>query len=724
MPSFSMEISKSFSRKETKEKSTSNHKKSRSRSRSKSKKSSHHRHRYSSQHEAGEVSDNEDEIKNKKRKHNAKQSRSRSHSRSRSVKRYEKKTREKSVSREEKEHKKKNSSNHSDMKSNNRNEYAEKYNHRLSRHHHGSRERSRSTDKRGKRSRSNDNKNSSRYDSSYAHSKSSKDTMNTHKQKDNKTYEEDEDDNTILDLDIAEEEEDEQLIIERRRKEREKLLMKLKAEFNAESQMDENSVDSMPITPIQANKESANEEEVDEDGDDILLEFDFEATMKAKKSALSTLTLINSQSANNLPSLINTASTVMNKLGEQQTGDDENANSLDVAEAMKHKKKISSICFDMFASDDEYETGTKNDIQLNDVAKRAGNAGNNGSLLYDNWDDAEGYYKINIGEVLNGQYSVYSCTGQGVFSNVVRARDLNKQNLEVAIKIIRNNHITHKSGVKELEYLRKLNEADLEDKFHCLRLFNTFYHKQHLCLVFEPLSMNLREVLKKYGKNVGLHITAVRSYARQLFRALRLLKKCQILHADIKPDNILVNDSKLVLKLCDFGSASDASDCEITEYLVSRFYRAPEIILGMPYDYSIDLWSVAVTLYELYTGKIMFPGKSNNEMIKQFMDLRGKMANKFIKKAVLKDKHFDADCNFIYRETDRITKHEKVSLIANIPATRDLQAELISNQKMPEDQLKKVNQLRDLLDKILLIDTTKRITIRQAIAHPFVDDKF
>lgn len=149
--------------------------------------------------------------------------------------------------------------------------------------------------------------------------------------------------------------------------------------------------------------------------------------------------------------------------------------------------------------------------------------------------------------------------------------------MEVVIKIIRNNHITHKSGVKELEYLRQLKEADPDDKFHCLRLFETFYHKQHLCIVLEPLSMNLREVLKKYGKNVGLHITAVRSYARQLFRALKLLKKCQILHADIKPDNILVNESKLVLKLCDFGSASDASECEITEYLVSRFYRAPEI---------------------------------------------------------------------------------------------------------------------------------------------------
>lgn len=80
-------------------------------------------------------------------------------------------------------------------------------------------------------------------------------------------------------------------------------------------------------------------------------------------------------------------------------------------------------------------------------------------------------------------------------------------------------------------------------------------------------------------------------------------------------------------------------------------------MLGMPYDYGIDLWSVAVTLYELYTGKIMFPGKTNNDMLKLFMDLRGKMSNKFIKKAVLKDKHFDADCNFIYCEIDKITKN-------------------------------------------------------------------
>lgn len=89
----------------------------------------------------------------------------------------------------------------------------------------------------------------------------------------------------------------------------------------------------------------------------------------------------------------------------------------------------------------------------------------------------------------------------------------------------------HKTGLKELEILKKLNDADPEDRMHCLRLIRHFFHKQHLCMVFEPLAMNLREVLKKYGKDVGLHIKAVRSYTQQLLLALKLLKKTGILHA-------------------------------------------------------------------------------------------------------------------------------------------------------------------------------------------------
>uniref|UniRef100_A0A8C1QZF0 Serine/threonine-protein kinase PRP4 homolog n=2 Tax=Cyprinus carpio TaxID=7962 RepID=A0A8C1QZF0_CYPCA len=314
--------------------------------------------------------------------------------------------------------------------------------------------------------------------------------------------------------------------------------------------------------------------------------------------------------------------------------------------------------------------------------------------LRDNWTDAEGYYRVNIGEVLDKRYGVYGYTGQGVFSNVIRARDLARANQEVAVKIIRNNEMMQKTGLKELEFLKKLNDADADDKFHCLRLFRHFYHKQHLCLVFEPLSMNLREVLRKYGKDVGLHIKAVRSYSQQLFLALKLLKRCNILHADIKPDNILVNESKTILKLCDFGSASHVADNDITPYLVSRFYRAPEIIIGKSYDYGIDMWSVGCTLYELYTGKILFPGKTNNHMLKLAMDLKGKLPNK-----------------------------EKITVMSTINPTKDLSMDMVGRQALPEDQRKKVVQLKDLLDQILMLDPAKRITINQALQHPFIQER-
>lgn len=228
---------------------------------------------------------------------------------------------------------------------------------------------------------------------------------------------------------------------------------------------------------------------------------------------------------------------------------------------------------DMFAEQD--------DLFMQDIRKKEylEHKDQNPALnaLNDNWDDSEGYYIVRIGEKLDKRYDVFGHTGQGQFANVVRARDEARSNQKVAIKIIRNNEVMHKTGLKELELLKKLNDADPDDRYHCLRLFRSFYHKSHLCLVFEPLEMNLRELLKKYGKDRGLNISAIRSFAKQLLEALWLLKRVNIIHSDIKLDNILVNESKTVLKLCDFGSASLASENDITPYLVSRFYRAPEI---------------------------------------------------------------------------------------------------------------------------------------------------
>ncbi|KAJ8737888.1 hypothetical protein PYW08_000483 [Mythimna loreyi] len=385
---------------------------------------------------------------------------------------------------------------------------------------------------------------------------------------------------------------------------------------------------------------------------------------------------------------------------------------------LKLEKSIKSGEWDMFADQDFGSVDTPTAGK-----PKSKNAVDNPSLT-DNWDDAEGYYRVRIGEMLDNRYTVYGYTGQGVFSNVVRARDQARNNSDVAVKIIRNNEIMHKTGLRELEILKRLNDADPEDKFHCLRLFRHFFHKRHLCMVMEPLSMNLREVLKKYGKNSGIHIKAVRSYTQQMLLALKLLKKTGILHADIKPDNILVNENKLMLKLCDFGAAGHVSDNEITPYLVSRFYRSPEIILGVTYDHGIDMWSTACTIFELSTGKIMFSGKSNNEMLKYFMDLKGKIPNKIIKKGFFKEQHFDSNCNFMYHELDKITEREKIVIISSIKPTRDLQAELAPpHHRIAAPEAKKIAQLKDLLERMLMLDPAKRASVNHCLAHPFIQDK-
>ncbi|KAK3813398.1 MAG: kinase-like domain-containing protein [Benniella sp.] len=341
--------------------------------------------------------------------------------------------------------------------------------------------------------------------------------------------------------------------------------------------------------------------------------------------------------------------------------------------------------------------------------------------LVDNWDDAEGYYRFGHGEILDGRYLVTSMLGKGVFSSVVKARDTKEGDVEVAIKIQRSNETMYKAGKKELDILKRLMENDPHNRKHVIRLVRHFDHRGHLCLVFESLAMNLREVLKKFGKDVGLNINAVRIYAQQLFLALSLLKKCNVLHADIKPDNILVNEAKNVLKLCDLGSASDTSENEITPYLVSRFYRAPEIILGLPYDPALDMWSIGCTLYELFTGKILFSGRSNNQMLKHMMDLKGPFSKKMIRKGQFYLNHFDEDCNFLSVEVDKVTQKDVVRTIQYTKPTKDLKARLMQyTTNMTPADVVQLNHFINLLERCLHLNPEHRITPQEALQHPFI----
>ncbi|KAF7974249.1 hypothetical protein HWV62_13146 [Athelia sp. TMB] len=341
--------------------------------------------------------------------------------------------------------------------------------------------------------------------------------------------------------------------------------------------------------------------------------------------------------------------------------------------------------------------------------------------------DPEGYYTIILGEQLDGgRYQAFSSLGKGMFANVVRARvlhgEIGEAGREVAIKIVRNNESMYRAGLKEVQILNKLKQADPEDKKHIVRLERTFEHRGHLCMVFESLSMNLREVVKRFGKDVGLNIRAVRAYAHQLFLSLSLLKKANIMHADIKPDNILVNEQKTVLKLCDLGSASDISENDITPYLVSRFYRAPEIILGVPYDAAIDVWSVGCTLFELYTGKILFPGRTNNHMLLLMQELKGRFNTKMIKKAKFGDVYFDDMGSFESVERDRVTGADVVKKVHLAKPTRDLRATLTppASVKLKDDENKMLMSFIDLLDRCLSLDPAKRITPKEALVHPFI----
>ncbi|KAI0806674.1 kinase-like protein [Fomes fomentarius] len=340
--------------------------------------------------------------------------------------------------------------------------------------------------------------------------------------------------------------------------------------------------------------------------------------------------------------------------------------------------------------------------------------------------DSEGYYQVILGEQLDGgRYQVFSSLGKGMFANVVRARvlqaDANEVG-EVAIKIVRCQESMYKAGLKEAQILNKIRQADPDDKKHIVRLERTFEHRGHLCLVFESMSMNLREVVKRFGKDVGLNIRAVRAYAHQLFLALSLLRKCNIMHADIKPDNILVNEQKTLLKLCDLGSASDVLENEITPYLVSRFYRAPEIIMGHPYDPAIDIWSIGCTLYELYTGKILFPGRTNNHMLLLMMELKGRFNTKMIKRAKFGDMYFDDLGAFLSVEQDRVTGSDVVRKVHITKPTRDLRQRLMppSLVKLKDEESKLLVSFVDLLDKCLVLDPAKRMTPKEALVHPFI----
>lgn len=122
---------------------------------------------------------------------------------------------------------------------------------------------------------------------------------------------------------------------------------------------------------------------------------------------------------------------------------------------------------------------------------------------------------------------------------------------------------------------------------------------------------------------MGLDLQLIRHYAIQILVSLKMLKEHFIIHCDLKPENILLEDSKRqTIRLIDFGSSCFENE-QMYTYIQSRFYRAPEIMLGIRYTSAIDMWSLGCILAELFTGFPLYPGESEPEQMSLIMEING-----------------------------------------------------------------------------------------------------
>eukprot|EP00754_Rhynchopus_humris_P002411 Rhum_TRINITY_DN11336_c0_g2::Rhum_TRINITY_DN11336_c0_g2_i1::g.44027::m.44027/K18669/DYRK2_3_4; dual specificity tyrosine-phosphorylation-regulated kinase 2/3/4 len=169
-----------------------------------------------------------------------------------------------------------------------------------------------------------------------------------------------------------------------------------------------------------------------------------------------------------------------------------------------------------------------------------------------------------------------------------------------------------------------------------------FLFRNHICMVFELHSINIYEFIK-LNKFQPLNLLLVKKFTGQLLASLAYLHRENIVHCDLKPENILLKQAnRASVKLIDFGSSCFENE-RLYTYMQSRFYRAPEVILGIPYGRPIDMWSLGCTLAELATGQPLFPGENETEQLSCIMEVMGVPPAKIVQRAPRRKQFFDAN---------------------------------------------------------------------------------
>ncbi|KAI9673428.1 MAG: dual specificity protein kinase yak1 [Caeruleum heppii] len=377
----------------------------------------------------------------------------------------------------------------------------------------------------------------------------------------------------------------------------------------------------------------------------------------------------------------------------------------------------------------------------------------------DGYDNEDSDYILYVNDILGSEetghknrYLILDVLGQGTFGQVVKCQNLKTQEV-VAVKVVKNRTAYFNQSMMEVSVLDLLNtKLDKNDDHHLLRLKDTFIHRQHLCLVFELLSVNLYELIKQ-NQFRGLSTTLVRVFAQQLLNGLSLLNKARLIHCDLKPENILLKkwvirsngspftDQRLaslespIIKIIDFGSACDERQTVYT-YIQSRFYRSPEVLLGLPYSSAIDMWSLGCIVVELFLGLPLFPGSSEYNQVARITEMLGMPPTWMLEMGKQSGEFFEKVHDEYGRRNYRLKSMEQYARehgTKEQPSKRYFQAttlpDIIRSYAMPRKNMKQSEIDREMNNRVAFIDFVRgllninpleRWSPQQAKLHPFI----
>lgn len=363
--------------------------------------------------------------------------------------------------------------------------------------------------------------------------------------------------------------------------------------------------------------------------------------------------------------------------------------------------------------------------------------------------DEKGNYIFCQGEVIMSRYQVRLTApiGSGAFGVVVEALDL-RTNRVVAVKFIKARQkfqVQAEQEIRILEQIRSL-PPEAQSSGHVVEFIHNFRWEEHECLVFERLSISLYDFLSLQGFK-GVPLYNVRVIGRQLLESLRFLKQASIIHCDLKPENVLFLEPRRKgrVKLIDFG-CSCMSYRQLHKYIQSRWYRAPEVLLGIPYDFKVDMWSVGCILAELHMGTPLFPGghkpltqrSPSHDMLLRFVRILGPLPPEMVESSMKvtgtravwgsgtssKRTSINMRDELFRFELDRYAS--KQTPVAELGALLRQRGWAEREQQFEGERWHTTGHYElfiDFLLSILRLDPQDRADPEVALSHPFLDDR-